>query len=153
MDLILFETPLGVMGLGEEAGAIVRLYLPGEGVPRIATHETPLLLEGRRQLAAYFAGERKEFDLPLRATGTPFREKVWAALREIPYGETISYGQLAAHIGQPKAVRAVGGANHHNPISILIPCHRVIGADGSLTGYGGGVALKKKLLELERSYR
>ncbi len=139
------------MGLAEEEGAIVRLYLPGEDVPPIATRDTPLLAEGKRQLMEYFAGERRHFDLPLKARGTPFRETVWRALLEIPYGQTISYGRLAAGIGKPRAVRAVGGANHHNPIPILIPCHRVIGADGSLTGYGGGVALKKALLKLEQA--
>ena len=152
MDLIIFDTPFGTMGLAAEDDAITQIYLPNQGIPRIAAHETPLLAEGKRQLAEYFAGKRKDFDLPLNAKGTAFREKVWAALRDIPYGETITYGQLAANIGQPKAVRAVGGANHHNPISIIIPCHRVIGADGSLTGYGGGMDLKEKLLELERSH-
>lgn len=150
MDLILFDTPYGSMGLAEEAGAIVRLYLPGESVPRIAPHETSLLAEGRRQLSEYFGGERKSFDLPLAPEGTAFRKKVWNALTEIPYGETITYGELACRAGNPKAVRAVGGANHHNPIPIIIPCHRVIGADGTLTGYGGGLELKEKLLTLER---
>lgn len=150
MDLILFDTPYGSMGLAEEAGAIVRLYLPGEGVPRIAPHETSLLAEGRRQLSEYFGGERKSFDLPLTPEGTAFRKKVWNTLTKIPYGETITYGELACRAGNPKAVRAVGGANHHNPIPIIIPCHRVIGADGTLTGYGGGLELKEKLLTLER---
>lgn len=152
MDLIIFDTPFGTMGLAAENDAITQIYLPNQGIPGIATHETPLLAEAKRQLTEYFAGKRRVFDLPLNARGTAFREKVWAALRDIPYGETITYGQLAANIGQPKAVRAVGGANHHNPISIIIPCHRVVGADGSLTGYGGGVDLKEKLLNLERSH-
>lgn len=152
MDLILFDTPLGRMGLAEEEGAIIRLYLPGEGVPLLLDRETSLLAKAKGQLMEYFAGGRKCFDLPLNHCGTPFRETVWRALTEIPYGRTITYGQLAANIGKPKAVRAVGGANHHNPIPIIIPCHRVIGSDGSLTGYGGGVELKEKLLELERSH-
>lgn len=152
MDLILFDTPFGPMGLGAENDAIIHLYLPGEGVPRIAVRETPLLAEGKRQMEEYFAGKRKDFTLPLNAQGTPFREKVWKALTDIPYGVTITYGELAANIGNQKAVRAVGGANHHNPIPIIIPCHRVIGADGSLTGYGGGMELKEKLLDLERSH-
>lgn len=151
MDLMIFDTPLGPMGLAEEDGAIIRLYLPGQGVPRIVTHETPLLLEGKRQLTEYFAGKRKEFDLPLNAEGTEFRKKVWQTLTKIPYGETITYGELARRVGNPRAARAVGGANHHNPISILIPCHRVVGADGSLTGYGGGLELKKALLALEQA--
>ncbi len=102
-----------------------------------------------RQLRAYFRGERKEFDLPLAPEGTEFQLRVWNRLRTIPYGETISYAQLAERIGDPKAVRAVGLANGSNPIPIIIPCHRVIGSDGSLTGFGGGLPTKKMLLELE----
>lgn len=102
-----------------------------------------------RQLQAYFRGELKEFDLPLKMEGTEFQLRVWNALRAIPYGETISYAQLARRIGNPKAVRAVGLANGSNPIPIIVPCHRVIGSDGSLTGFGGGIPTKKKLLELE----
>ena len=102
-----------------------------------------------RQLRAYFRGERKEFDLPLAPEGTEFQVRVWNRLRTIPYGETISYAQLAERIGNPKAVRAVGLANGSNPIPIIIPCHRVIGSDGSLTGFGGGLPTKKMLLELE----
>jgi methylated-DNA-[protein]-cysteine S-methyltransferase len=101
------------------------------------------------QLAEYFAGERVEFDLPVEGAGTEFQRRVWRALREIPYGEAISYGELARRIGQPSAVRAVGMANGRNPISIVVPCHRVIGADGGLTGYGGGIERKRFLLELE----
>ena len=114
---------------------------------------TPLLAECARQLDAYFAGQLTAFDLPLHMAGTPFRMKVWQALCAIPYGETRSYGDLARMIGQPGASRAVGGANHHNPICIIVPCHRVIGADGSLTGYGEGLDMKEYLLELERKYR
>jgi methylated-DNA-[protein]-cysteine S-methyltransferase len=102
-----------------------------------------------RQLRAYFGGELKEFDLPLAMEGTEFQIRVWNALRTIPYGETISYAQLARHIGNPKAVRAVGLANGSNPIPIIVPCHRVIGSDGSLTGFGGGLSTKRKFLELE----
>jgi methylated-DNA-[protein]-cysteine S-methyltransferase len=101
------------------------------------------------QLAAYFAGERTDFDLPLSPSGTPFQLSVWRALLSIPYGETISYRELARRIGNAKAVRAVGAANGRNPIPIIVPCHRVIGADGSLTGYGGGLPRKRLLLELE----
>jgi methylated-DNA-[protein]-cysteine S-methyltransferase len=103
----------------------------------------------RRQLDEYFAGERSAFELPLDGAGTPFQRRVWAALAAIPYGETVSYGELARRIGRPAAVRAVGMANGRNPISIVVPCHRVIGADGALTGYGGGVERKRYLLELE----
>ena len=101
------------------------------------------------QLDAYFAGELKEFDIPLMPKGTPFQESVWRALTEIPYGETWSYGQLAANIGRPKASRAVGAANGVNPIPVIIPCHRVIGSSGKLTGFGGGIETKQFLLELE----
>jgi len=102
-----------------------------------------------RQLEAYFRGELKQFDLPLELDGTEFQLRVWNALRAIPYGETISYAQLAERIGNPKAVRAVGLANGSNPIPIIVPCHRVIGSDGSLTGFGGGLCTKQKLLDLE----
>jgi methylated-DNA-[protein]-cysteine S-methyltransferase len=103
----------------------------------------------REQLGEYFAGERTEFDLPLAPEGTPFQERVWRALRAIPYGQTASYGDLADRIGQPTASRAVGLANGRNPISIIVPCHRVIGASGKLTGYAGGIERKRFLLELE----
>jgi len=102
------------------------------------------------QLRAYFAGALSRFDLPLKLAGTPFQNAVWSALREIPFGETVSYGTLAARIGKPTAYRAVGAANGANPLPIVIPCHRVIGANGSLTGFGGGVETKKYLLELEQ---
>ena len=106
-----------------------------------------------KELDAYFAGTLRCFSVPIKAHGTPFRMRVWEALKTIPYGETISYKELAEAINQPKAVRAVGGANHNNPISIIIPCHRVIGASGKLTGYGGGLENKALLLELERKYK
>ena len=149
MDLILFDTPVGAIGLEEENGAIVRLLLPGAPAPRIACHETSLLTEGKRQLLEYLAGKRREFDLPLAPKGTEFYRSVWRALEEIPYGETRSYRDIAQAVGRPKAVRAVGQANHNNPIPIIIPCHRVVGANGSLTGYGGGLDLKERLLRLE----
>jgi methylated-DNA-[protein]-cysteine S-methyltransferase len=105
------------------------------------------------QLAAYFAGRLTEFSLPLAPAGTPFQRRVWAGLQEIPYGDTWSYGQLAGKVGNPAAVRAVGLANGRNPIAVVIPCHRVIGADGSLTGYGGGLDRKRFLLDLEAGVR
>jgi len=108
-----------------------------------------LLLEAERQLRAYFAGELREFSLPLDMQGTGFQKRVWVQLGKIPYGETRSYSQIAAAIGAPAAVRAVGAANGANPIAIVVPCHRVIGAGGKLVGYGGGLALKRRLLELE----
>ena len=108
------------------------------------------LAEPIRQLRAYFAGELEDFDLPQAPQGTPFQLKVWKLLCDIPYGETISYGELARRIGNPNASRAVGLANGSNPIPIIIPCHRVIGSNGKLTGYGGGLPIKEKLLALER---
>lgn len=105
------------------------------------------------QLDAYFTGELTEFDVPLRLEGTDFQREVWAGLLEIPYGETISYGELATRIGNPKASRAVGLATGRNPVGIIVPCHRVIGSTGSLTGYGGGIERKRTLLDLERAHR
>jgi methylated-DNA-[protein]-cysteine S-methyltransferase len=110
---------------------------------------TPLL----RQLAEYFAGERREFELELAPSGSPFQLRVWRALRAIPYGQTASYGEIAAAVGRPGAARAVGGANNRNPIAIVVPCHRVIGANGTLTGYGGGLPRKQQLLALEAGGR
>ncbi|MGH7621010.1 MAG: methylated-DNA--[protein]-cysteine S-methyltransferase [Gemmatimonadaceae bacterium] len=113
------------------------------------SNDHPVLVETARQLEEYFAGTRKRFDLELDFAGTEFQRKVWAALLTIPYGETRSYAQIARQIGQPTAVRAVGAANGKNPISIVAPCHRVIGSTGSLTGFGGGLPAKAQLLELE----
>ena len=124
--------------------AITRTDAPIGGTP------SPLSDEAARQLKEYFAGERKSFDLPLEAHGTAFQEKVWAALRDIPYGKTCSYGDIARAIGNEKACRAVGGANNKNPLCIVVPCHRVVGANGKMVGYGGGLDMKTLLLELER---
>lgn len=115
----------------------------------VESDDHPVLVETARQLEEYFAGTRKRFDLALDFAGTNFQRKVWAALLTIPYGETRSYAQIARQIGQPTAVRAVGAANGKNPISIVAPCHRVIGSTGSLTGFGGGLPAKAQLLELE----
>jgi methylated-DNA-[protein]-cysteine S-methyltransferase len=112
--------------------------------------QSKILIEAERQLRAYFDGRLRKFDLPLDLRGTEFQRRSWRALLEIPYGETRSYGDMARSIGKPKACRAVGMANHRNPVSIIVPCHRVIGADGSLVGYGGGLDVKKFLLNLEK---
>lgn len=149
MELYLFDTPLGQMGLGAQEGAIVRLYLPGEPVPRLFSRPTPLLERGREQLLEYLAGERRSFDLPLAPQGTPFQHRVWTVLRTIPWGQVRSYRDVAISAGSPRGFRAVGMANHLNPIPILIPCHRVVGADGTLTGYAGGLEVKTALLRLE----
>ncbi len=114
---------------------------------------SPLLREAVRQVRDYFAGELKEFHLPLEMAGTEFQKRVWNSLLEIPYGETRSYSQIAQAIGAPMAVRAVGAANGENPIAIVVPCHRVIGANGKLTGYGGGLDLKRRLLDMEQGRR
>lgn len=143
------NSPVGHLRIEEDSFAITCVKRTADA---LIPPQTPLLAECVRQLEAYFAGTLTVFDLPLRLDGTAFRVKVWQALRSIPYGETRSYGQLAAMIGQPGASRAVGGANHHNPISIIVPCHRVIGSDGSLTGYGGGLDMKEWLLEHERKH-
>lgn len=143
------DSPVGHLRIEEDSCAITSVKRTADA---FIPPQTPLLAECVRQLEAYFAGTLTAFDLPLRLDGTAFRTKVWQALRSIPYGETRSYGQLAAIIGQPGASRAVGGANHHNPISIIVPCHRVIGSDGSLTGYGGGLDMKEWLLEHERKH-
>lgn len=139
----MLETP-GLPGLLDPAGSAAA---PAEAARNDDT--PPLLQEAARQLAAYFAGKLRRFELPLRPAGTPFQQRVWAALCEIPYGEVRSYGAIAARIGSPKAARAVGRANHGNPLPIVIPCHRVIGASGALTGYGGGLPIKEYLLRIE----
>lgn len=142
-------TPIGHLRICEEDEAIVTIDFSME---ELCSPATPLLTEAVRQLTAYFDGTLMEFTLPIRLKGTAFRIRCWQALQTIPYGETISYGEQAKRIGNPKAVRAVGGANHHNPISIVVPCHRVIGADGTLTGYGGGMDKKAWLLEHEKRH-
>ena len=149
MDFYQFSTHLGPMALAGEGEAITHLYLPGHPTPRLVSHPTPLLLEGERQLLEYLGGRRKVFDLPLNPQGTPFQCRVWQALEAIPWGETRTYRDIALAVDSPRGFRAVGMANHHNPIPIFIPCHRVVGADGSLTGYARGLELKKALLSLE----
>lgn len=146
----MFDTPLGSLALGTEDNAFVRLYLPDEPIPRSMPHKTPLLELGEIQLLEYFQGQRTQFDLPLNPQGTGFQHRVWAALSTIPYGETRSYGEIAQQIGCPKGARAVGMANRRNPLPILIPCHRVLGANGSLIGYAGGLTIQQRLLDLER---
>ena len=149
MDFYQCSTPLGLMALAGEGDFITHLYLPGRPTPRLASHPTPLLQEGERQLLEYLGGQRKTFDLPLNPQGTPFQKRVWQALEAIPWGELRSYRDIAQAANCPRGFRAVGMANHHNPIPIFIPCHRVVGSDGSLTGYAGGLELKQALLALE----
>jgi len=148
------ESPIGKLLLAGSHEALCQVRFHGGRDligARVEWQENPEpFREAVRQLEAYFSGTLKSFDLPLKLEGTEFQKTVWQALQEIPYGETWSYGQLAGHIGKPQAMRAVGAANGRNPIPVIIPCHRVIGADGSLTGFGGGLPIKQKLLELER---
>jgi methylated-DNA-[protein]-cysteine S-methyltransferase len=152
LDRCAVDSPLGPLVLAARGEALVGLHLPGSAAPAPAgtPRATPVLARAAAQLAEYFGGSRRAFDLPLAADGTPFQQAVWAALRTIPFGATWSYGALARRIGQPAASRAVGAANRRNPIAIIIPCHRVIGADGSLTGFGGGLTAKRFLLAHER---
>jgi methylated-DNA-[protein]-cysteine S-methyltransferase len=150
------DSPIGPLRLVATDGVLTGLYmdaqrhLPDEAAFGVRDDDGPFA-EVVRQLGEYFAGERTDFDLPLHLEGTDFQRRVWAALREVPYGETWTYGQLAAHIGSPGASRAVGLANGRNPIAIVVPCHRVVGASGRLTGYGGGLERKQHLLDLERA--
>lgn len=149
MTAVLYmESPIGLLELTQEHEMLTAIgFVTRRSQPE---QETDLLREVRRQLNEYFEGSRKVFDLPLRPEGTLFQCQVWDALLEIPYGATAGYGEIAKRVGRPKAARAVGGANHNNPIPIIIPCHRVIGANGSLTGYAGGLDIKIRLLELEQ---
>lgn len=140
------DSPIGPLTLIEREGALARLAF---GAHHIDDSPTPLLARAVEQLHEYFAGERRAFDLPLAPSGTEFQLACWRALAEIPYGETRSYGEQARRIGRPDRARAVGAANGANPIAIILPCHRVIGADGSLVGFGGGLETKRRLLDLE----
>lgn len=148
------DSPIGPLFLaGDDAGVRQLLFVNGRHAPRPDpdwARDDGRLDEPVRQLTAYFQGQRRAFDLPLQPVGTPFQRRVWDELQRIPYGETISYAELARRIGQVTAVRAVGLANGANPLSIFIPCHRVIGSGGSLVGYGGGLPTKQALIALER---
>lgn len=163
-----FDSPIGQLRIVENDGFIKeiskwdvpdarlnsegRIIKNSETFTDAVTEKTPVLAEAEQQLKEYFAGVRKSFNLPLKPEGTAFFQAVWKELQEIPYGETRSYGDIAKYIGKPTAARAVGMANHHNPIIIVIPCHRVIGANGDLVGYAGGLDTKKRLLSLEAQH-
>lgn len=156
------ETEISPLRLISDGHALVGLYFPqhrhtsgepsGCRLDETELDRAPVLREARRQLEEYFAGQRREFDLPVVPSGTPFQHRVWTALSQIPYATTQTYGEVARAIGSRGAARAVGMANGRNPVSIIVPCHRVIGSDGSLTGYGGGEANKQALLDLEERY-
>lgn len=151
---LLWQSPVGVLAVAENGAGITDLFLCRDGnLPQGFRREaTPLLREALRQLGEYFTGNRREFRLPLSLFGTAFQLADWAALRTIPYGETRSYGQIAAQTGRPRACRAVGGANARNPVMIVVPCHRVIASDGSLGGFSAGTEVKRYLLKLERTH-
>jgi methylated-DNA-[protein]-cysteine S-methyltransferase len=142
------DSPIGPLLVTGDGDAVTGLYMDRE--PERGRRDDAAFAHARAQLGAYFAGELARFEIPLAARGTEFQRRVWHALGEIPYGETTTYGELAAAIGRPDACRAVGLANGRNPISIVVPCHRVIGSGGALTGYGGGIERKRWLLAHER---
>ena len=161
MVSLCYNSPIGPLLIAEEDGCIVEISFMEADTrqkfnriekPSKHPEKAPVAKACIKELEAYFAGKLKEFTVPVKLHGTEFRKQVWDALMTIPYGETISYKQLAQRIGNPSAIRAVGGANNHNPVSIIVPCHRVIGADGKLVGYGGGLSNKTFLLDLEKKY-
>lgn len=158
---VVLDSPVGPLTVVVTDGGLSGLYMdlqrhrPAEetfGAPADDPADKPFAVIAE-QLAAYFAGELTEFDVPLNLRGTPFQNRVWSALQEIPYGETATYGELAAEIGKPSASRAVGLANGRNPVGVIVPCHRVVGSTGDLTGYGGGIERKRYLLDFERKTR
>jgi len=157
---VTIQSPVGKLLLAADASGLLQVHFQAESEPRVPRADglesgsegaaaRAVLDEAVRQLAAYFAKRLQAFDLPLAADGTPFQRRVWQELRRVPYGQTISYGELARRIGRPGAARAVGAANRTNPIAIVVPCHRVIGASGALVGFGGGLEIKERLLEHE----
>ena len=153
MNWLTIDGPVGPLLLVEAGGQLTKLHFDSDKasaqLPAEARRESSLLRETRAQLKAYFAGRLKDFELPLSPSGTPFQERVWRGLLDIPYGETISYAELARRVDSPRGYRAVGSANGSNPIALIIPCHRVIATGGGLGGYGGGLDRKRWLLALE----
>jgi methylated-DNA-[protein]-cysteine S-methyltransferase len=149
------DSPVGPLTLVATDGALTGLYMDRQryrpGTETFGDRDHTPFAQAAEQLEEYFAGRLTDFDVPLAFVGTPFQRLVWEALRKVPYGQTVSYGQLADRLGRPTAARAVGLANGHNPISIIVPCHRVVGAKGDLTGYGGGLERKRHLLDFERN--
>lgn len=152
-NIFFYQTDIGKIGIAENRNAITNLFFQGEPIHQdTVLYETKLLKEAVKQLQSYLSGKLKDLTLPLAPVGTEFMLHGWEALRDIPYGETRSYQEIAQSIGNHKASRAVGLANNHNTIPIFIPCHRVIGANGKLTGYRGGLEIKARLLELEKQH-
>ena len=152
-NIFFYSTSIGIVGIVDNGEAITHLHFENETVPQdVYMKETALIREAAAQLEDYLAGKRKIFEVPLAMEGTPFQQAVWKALTTIPYGETRSYKEIAQSIGRPKACRAVGMANNKNPIAIFVPCHRVIGTNGKLVGYAGGLDMKERLLSMEKKY-
>ncbi len=146
-----YDTSIGRIGIVENNNTITNVNIHKDiEFKNVEIKETPLIKETYKQLQEYFEGNRNDFDLPLAPEGTEFQQRVWKALQSIPYGKTMSYKEIAEKIGSPKAARAIGMANNKNPIFIIIPCHRVIGSNGKLVGYGGGLDLKERLLNIEK---
>lgn len=152
-QLQIISTPCGALGIAATDCAVTDIFFGTTPQKEMVAGDSELLQQATRELEEYFAGTRRDFSFPIAAEGTPFQHKVWAALRTIPYGETRTYAQIATQTGNPKAARAVGMANNRNPLPIVVPCHRVIGTDGRLTGYAGGMATKELLLNLENQHR
>ena len=153
MKSLIFCSPVGHLLIRSDGESILEVSFTEKEPVNADTGDCDVLRKCVSELEMYFAGKLKEFTVPLKLVGTDFRKKCWEALRTIPYGETISYKELATNVGNPKACRAVGGANHHNPIVVIVPCHRVIGSGGSLTGFGGGLDKKQYLLDLEKKHK
>lgn len=151
MNCVIYDSPIGPLSLVSNGAGLTHLLF--DGAREASGAEDKVLAAARKQLDDYFAGKRKGFDLPLDPSGTAFQKRVWMALRDIPFARTVSYADIATRIGAPKAMRAVGAANGRNPIAIIVPCHRVIGANGSLTGFGGGLPRKQFLLALEQGQK
>lgn len=154
-NLIRYESPVGRISIADDGEHITDIFFgkPGSLQTHFKDRETKLNRRAQTQLEEYFEGKRTEFDLPLKMEGTPFQVSVWEALQKIPYGETRSYRDIAEEIGNPNSYRAVGLANNKNPLSVIVPCHRVIGANGDMIGYGGGLNKKRRLLELEKNHK
>jgi methylated-DNA-[protein]-cysteine S-methyltransferase len=149
-NVFYYDSPIGPLGIAEENGVITRVFFQVDKAPLgFEEAETPLIKKAASQLEEYFKAAREKFDLPILLAGTEFQKAVWNSLLTIPFGETRSYKDIAVQIGNSRACRAVGMANNRNPIVIIVPCHRVIGSNGALTGYGGGLEAKQYLLELE----
>ena len=152
MKSLIYSSPVGNLLICADEEHITQVAFTDEKSVNATGEDNALLDMCAAELDMYFAGILKEFSVPIKLIGTEFRKKCWEALRLIPYGDTISYNELAVQVGNPKACRAVGGANHHNPIVIIVPCHRVIGSNGKLTGFGGGIENKRKLLDHEKKF-